>query len=111
MLIINHSNKYNFLAIKPFQQEFIDKSIIEKMLNNTDEIIFKMIIPQYVNLTKLRQDQIYLYKYKESCEHFILLMEGSLLIEAGVERTLFVAKQFDYFGVKALLGNYYFFQF
>jgi hypothetical protein len=77
------------------------------MLNNTEEIIFKMIIPRYVNVSKLKQDQIYLYKYKESCEHFILLLEGSLIIEAGIERTLFVVKQFDHFGVKALLGIYF----
>lgn len=75
------------------------------MLNNTEEIIFKMIIPRYVNTSKLKNDQIYLYKYNESCDYFILLLEGSLIIEAGIEKTLFMAKQFDYFGVKALLGN------
>jgi hypothetical protein len=77
------------------------------MLNNTEELIFKMIIPKYENAFsgKLKQlEQIYLYRYNEPCEHFILLIEGPLIIEAGHEKTLFAAKQHDYFGIKALLG-------
>ena len=46
-----------------------------------------------------------MYKYQSPCDYFILLIEGCLLVEAGKEKTQFLTKQFDYFGIKALLGE------
>ena len=50
-------------------------------------------------------EHTYLYKYNVACDYFILLIEGCLLVEAGKEKTQFLTKQFDHFGIKALLGD------
>lgn len=51
------------------------------------------------------EEDIYLYKYKQQSDSFILLLEGCFMVEVGAERTEFYARQFDHFGEQALLGR------
>ena len=83
----------------------MDRAIIEKLI---DKCLCKRVLPVSGAATcgQGHKTSTYLYKFREACEHFVLLLDGSpLIVEAGQEKTEFIAKQFDFFGVKALLGK------
>ena len=83
----------------------MDRAIIEKLI---DKCLCKRVLPVSGAATcgQGHKTSTYLYKFREACEHFVLLLDGSpLIVEAGQERTEFIAKQFDFYGVKALLGK------
>lgn len=49
-------------------------------------------------------EPIYLYKYLQPADYFILLLDGDFIIEAGEDGIELLAKQHDHFGENALLG-------
>lgn len=52
-----------------------------------------------------KSESIYLYRYQQPSDYFILLLNGSYIIEAGIEKIELLAKQYDHFGERALLGK------
>lgn len=61
-------------------------------------------IHRYIH-TNDKSDSLYLYRYQHPSEYFILLLNGSYIIEAGVDKIELLAKQYDHFGERALLGK------
>ena len=47
----------------------------------------------------------YIYRYQKPCDYFVLLIEGSFIVESGQEKIESFAKQFDSFGIKSLIGK------
>ncbi|CAF0873313.1 unnamed protein product [Brachionus calyciflorus] len=90
--------------IKPFSDEFIDKAIIEKLVENDENYFCKYLSFYNKSEAKFEQSK-YLFKYGEEVDYFILLIEGSFMIEAGIEKTEFYTRQFEHFGEQALLGE------
>lgn len=50
---------------------------------------------------------MYIYEYQKACDYFVLLIEGSFIVESGIEKIESFAKQLEHFGTKALLGKFY----
>ncbi len=101
---------YSKLDIKPFKQEFIEKSVLERLIDNDEIYVHKYLVQPASNKSEQIKSQkaTYIYKYGEAVDYFVLVVEGCLIVEAGKEQTEFLAKQFDHFGDKALLGMYFF---
>lgn len=93
---------YSTKDIKPFRQEFIEKSILEKIIMNEQNYVHKYMHSLVVSGP---ESSLYLYKYQQPSDYFILLLGGSFLVEAGAEKTELLTKQYDHFGEKALLGE------
>jgi len=88
-------------SIKPFKEEFISNSVLEQAILNDSNVV-KIIIPNQVNIN---EENHYVYKYHKPCNYFIMIIEGHLILEVGKEKTEILVKPFEYFGVKALLGD------
>lgn len=88
--------------IKPFKQEFIEKSVLEKLVDNDEIYMHKFILKKTSQVTSQMAN---VYTYQEPVDFFVLIVEGCLIVEAGQEKTEFLAKQYDHFGSKALLGK------
>jgi hypothetical protein len=87
---------FQFLSssVKPFTNEFLTKNVLE--------LIFKKdLIKESRRLEKGHSE--YLYQYGKPCNYFILILVGEAIIEVGKEKLEFIAGQFAYFGVNALL--------
>jgi hypothetical protein len=83
-------------AVKPFTKDFITKSVLE--------LIFKKeVFKESVNIDRNTAD--YLYQYGKPCNYFVLILSGEATIEVGRERLEFIAGQFSYFGVNALIND------
>ena len=83
--------------------------MLEKLIDN-DEIYVHKYLVQTNSLAAMhehskQQQDTYIYKYAEPVDFFVLIVEGCLVVEAGAEKTEFLAKQFDHFGSRALLGE------
>ena len=74
-------------------------NILEKLINNSNTFV------------KIYQSEIgqshYIYRYKKPCDYFVLLIEGSFIVESGQEKIESFAKPFDCFGIKSLIGNFF----
>ena len=97
-LLINFFFNF-YLDIKPFQEEFIDKIILDKIITNEQNYIHR-----YFHTVE-KSDGLWLYRYQQPSDYFVLLLNGRFLIEAGVEKIQLLAKQYDHFGERALLGK------
>lgn len=87
---------FQFLSssVKPFTNEFLTKNVLE--------LIFKKdLFKESRRLEKGPAE--YLYQYGKPCNYFILILTGEAIIEVGKEKLEFIAGQFAYFGVNALL--------
>jgi metal transporter CNNM len=74
-------------------------NILEKLVNNRENFEFKFLNSQAKN------DSYYLYEYNKPCDYFILLVEGSFIVDCGQEKIESFAKSFEYFGTKSLIGK------
>jgi metal transporter CNNM len=92
---------FYFSGIKPFKEEFISKNILEQVLVNELNVI-RIIIPNQVSAN---DENHYVYKYGKACSYFVMVIEGHMIIEIGEEKTELLVKPFEYFGIKALLGD------
>ncbi len=80
--------------------------MLERLIDNGEIYVHKYLVPPGSNISEqIKQQTTYIYKYGEAVDYFVLIVEGCLIVEAGLEKTEFLAKQFDHFGEKALLGN------
>lgn len=84
----------------------MDKSILEKIIMNEQNYFHRY----KNNIDKWDENTLYLYRYNQPSDYFVLLLSGSYLIEAGADKIELLAKQYDHYGEKALLGerNYQF---
>ncbi len=72
-------------------------NILEKLINNGNN---------FVNIYQCEMKQShYIYRYQKPCDYFVLLIEGSFIVESGQEKIESFAKQFDSFGIKSLIGK------
>lgn len=96
-------------AIRPFQSEFIDKTILDELVNDEKNLVKRYFMSQTCKFDSNRKRQEdYIYRRGKPSTFFLIILEGSLILEAGMERTELVCKQFDHFGSKALLGINFF---
>ena len=57
------------------------------------------------NNVPMDDKQHYVYKYNKPCNYFVLLIDGEMLLQVGKEKTEFITKPFEYFGIQALMGE------
>ncbi len=84
--------------MKPFTSEFLTKNVLELIFKRGD--VFKE--------SRRAQDKSspeYLYQYGKRCNYFIIILTGEATIEVGFEKLEFIAGQFAYFGVNALVND------
>lgn len=84
--------------MRPFKNEFLTKNVLELIFKRGD--VFKE--------SRRVQDKSlpeYLYQYGKKSNYFIIILTGEATIEVGREKLEFVAGQFAYFGVNALLNG------
>jgi hypothetical protein len=73
-------------------------SILEKLLDNKDNFDIKIFSSKETNT-------VYIYEYGNKYDYFVLLIEGSYIVESGREKIESFTKQFEHFGTKALIGD------
>jgi hypothetical protein len=73
------------------------------LVDNDEIYIHKYIFQSSDNKSKQNSNN-YIFKHGEKIDYFILIVEGCLIAEVGKERTEILAKQFDHFGERALIG-------
>lgn len=100
-------------AIEAFKEKYIDKVILEKMINDESNMVYKCRFPSSVSSGPSHESEKtlanfntnFIYTLGKPCDYFILIIEGKMVVEAGQEKTECYAKEFSYFGVQALLGK------
>ena len=74
-------------------------NILEKLVNNRENFEFKFLNSKATN------ENFYIYEYNKPCDYFVLLVEGSFIVDCGREKIESFAKSFEYFGTKSLIGK------
>ena len=75
------------------------------MTKNVLEAIFKRDVFKETRRAQERTTPEYLYQYGKRSNYFIIILTGEATIEVGYEKLEFIAGQFAYFGVNALLNE------
>lgn len=91
----------NIKATEPFKDCFIESSVLQQVLIDESNLV-RVKIP---NNVPMDEKQHYVYKYNKACNYFVLLVEGEMLLQVGKEKTEFIVKPFEYFGIQALMGE------
>lgn len=76
--------------------EFISPKILEAFLRQPE------LMKEKRNLS---ENDIYLYKYGQECDYFILILDGSAVVQVGIEGMEINAGLFSYYGLNALLDE------
>lgn len=79
---------------------------MERILDDDRNYVHKYICTTNLETSPTaKNNNLYIYKYREPSDFFVLLIEGCYIVEASSEKVEFLTKQFDYFGVDALIGK------
>jgi metal transporter CNNM len=85
-------------GVKPFTSEYLSPKVLDCALKHPD------FIKEKLNLNDNMKD-MYLYKYGEESDFFLIILNGSAIMEIGKEKTLVNAGLFSYYGTNALISD------
>ncbi|KAL8578665.1 hypothetical protein ACOMHN_007123 [Nucella lapillus] len=87
---------YQFLstAVDSFKEQYIARSVLKQLIRQN---IFITMTPSADAVEKN-----YLYQRGQECDYFILLLEGHVEVEIGIENLVFESGPFTFFGVECL---------
>ncbi len=100
---IKHENEFSIQSklilnqgVKPFTIDFISPKVLDNALRHPD------FIRERLNLNESTTN-IYLYKYGEEADFFLIILNGSAIMEIGKEKINVNAGMFSYYGTNALM--------
>ncbi len=91
---------FDLKGVRPFSDEFVSPKLLELFLKQPELIIEKR------NLSE--NDNMLLYEYGVECDYFLIILDGSGVLEVGKETNSIMeisAGLFSYYGVNALLDD------
>ncbi len=86
--------------MRPFSDEFVSPKLLEAFLRQPELIVEKR------NLSE--NDNMLLYEYGAECDYFLIILDGSAVLEVGKDTNSIMeinAGLFSYYGVNALLDD------
>lgn len=84
---------YVITGVEPFSEEFISANILKKLLQQ--EVVKSMIYDE--------DNRQFLYTIGKPSNMFVLVIEGSVLVEVGHDKLQFTSRSFSHFGSHALM--------
>ncbi len=84
--------------MKPFTIDFINPKLLENVLKRPE------FTKEKINIAN-NEDDVYLYKFGEPCDNFIIILDGSAILEIGKDKITVQAGLFSFYGVTALMTD------